>query len=57
MPLDRSKSEDALRSNISELIRSYKRTGRIGNTKPSTIAKARKMALAAAYSVRERAEK
>ena len=57
MPLDRSKSEDALRSNISELIRSYKRTGRIGNTKPSTIAKARKMALADAYSVRERAEK
>lgn len=57
MPLIKSKSEEALRSNISELIRSYKRTGKIGSAKPSTIAKARKMAIAASYATKERAGK
>lgn len=56
MPLMQSKSKKALGENIAELVRSYKNTGKIGNAKPSSVDKARKMAIAAAYSVKERAK-
>ena len=54
MPLKKKGSEEALRSNIAEMIHNYRKTGKIGNSKPSSIAKARKQAIAAAYSNKER---
>ena len=54
MPLKKSGSEEALRNNISEMIRSYRTTGKIGNSKPSSVAKARKQAIAAAFSNQKR---
>lgn len=54
MPLKKSGSAGALRSNIAEMIKSYHSTGKIGNSKPSSIAKARKQAIAAAYTNKER---
>lgn len=57
MPLIKSGSEEALSNNIAEIIRSYKQTGKIGKASPSSLAKARKMAIAASYSNKARYEK
>lgn len=52
MPLISGKSEEAFRSNLSEMIRAYKTTGKIGNSSPKSLAKARKQALADAFEKR-----
>ena len=50
MPLKEGKSKRILTSNVRELIRKYKRSGRIGKTSPKSLAHARKIALAAAFN-------
>ena len=50
MPLLKGKSQAAISSNISEMERKYKRTGTIGNTRPSSPKKAHQIAVAAAMS-------
>lgn len=50
MPLKSGPSQSVISSNIEEMLRKYKRTGKIGNTHPKSIAEARKIAAAAAYT-------
>lgn len=52
MPLKKKKTQKAFDSNVAELIRSWKKTGKIGHAHPRTMAKARKIALAIAYSIK-----
>ncbi len=47
MPLKGGKSQ--VSQNIAEMMRSYKKTGKIGNTTPKNKAHAAKIAAAAAY--------
>ena len=54
MPLVKGKSKRAFGKNLSELIASYRKTGKIGNSRPKNAAKARKQALAIAFSVKRR---
>jgi len=56
MPLKAGKSKASFVANIRELMHSFKRTGKIGNSTPSSPAKANKQAVAAAYSA-QRASK
>ena len=50
MPLKKGSSQATIGSNIAECIRSYKKTGKIGNTAPKNMAHARKICAAASYS-------
>ena len=50
MPLKKGTSQATIGSNIGECIRSYKSTGKIGNTSPRNLAHARKICAAAAYT-------
>jgi hypothetical protein len=50
MPLKKGKSKKAVGANVAELIAKYKKTGRIGNVKPKSLAHARRIAAAIAYS-------
>lgn len=50
MPLKKGSSEATISSNIAECIKSYKEKGTIGNTTPTSMAHARKICAAAAYS-------
>jgi len=50
MPLQKGKSRKAISSNIHEMLHKFKQTGTIGNTHPGSMAKAREIASAAAYS-------
>lgn len=50
MPLKGGKSKEAFTSNMEELMRAYKEKGMIGKSKPGSSAKARKQALAIAFS-------
>jgi hypothetical protein len=50
MPLKRGSSKKTVVGNISELIKAYKGSGKIGTTKPKSLAHARKIASAIAYS-------
>jgi hypothetical protein len=50
MPLSEGKGAKARSSNISELLDKYKRTGKIGTSKPKSKAAAAKQAAAIAYS-------
>ncbi len=50
MPLKSGSSKDAVQDNIAEMIRSYKETGKIGTTRPKSLAHAKEIAAAAAYS-------
>lgn len=54
MPLINSPSDAARSQNIAEMIKSFKRKGSIGKTKPKSGAHARKIAIAAAFSNQRR---
>jgi len=49
MPLKKGKSKSAISANIREMIRSFKKTGKIGNTQPRSMKAALRQAAAAAY--------
>lgn len=50
MPLKKGKSQKIFQANLSELLDKYGKTGKIGYSKPESMAKAKKQALAIAYS-------
>jgi predicted CopG family antitoxin len=56
MPLIKSKSKSAFSDNIAELINSFKKKGRIGNSKPANVNNARKQALAIAFKMKRGAQ-
>jgi hypothetical protein len=49
MPLKKGSGQKTRSANIKELMDTYKKTGRIGNTKPKSKAHAAKIAAAIAY--------
>lgn len=57
MPLKKGTSQATIGSNIGECIRSYKETGKIGNTTPKNMEHARKICAAAAYSTARQSSK
>lgn len=50
MPLKFGKSKKTISQNIAEMMRSWKKTGTIGNTSPINEKEALKIATAAAYT-------
>ena len=52
MPLKKGSSQKTFESNVSEIMHSYKRKGKIGKVKPRSKAHARKIALAIAFNVK-----
>ena len=50
MPLKKGKSDETVSDNISELMKSYKKKGKIGDSKPKSKKKAQKQAVAIALS-------
>ncbi len=50
MPLNSGKSRKARSENIGKLISEYKKTGKIGTSKPRSMAQAQRQAAAIAYS-------
>lgn len=50
MPLKSGKSSKVVSSNVSEMVRKYKKTGSIGTSKPASKEKAVKQAVAIALS-------
>ena len=52
MPLSKEKTKEALGSNISELMHSYKKGGKFAKGKSPK--KARQMAIAAAFSIKRK---
>ena len=50
MPLKSGKSKAIISANIKEMMMSWKKTGRIGSTRPKNKKEALKIATAAAYS-------
>jgi hypothetical protein len=48
MPLSEGKSKKAVSGNIRELLRKFRKSGTIGNTRPRSPAHARRIAIAAA---------
>uniref|UniRef100_A0A6M3KB49 Uncharacterized protein n=1 Tax=viral metagenome TaxID=1070528 RepID=A0A6M3KB49_9ZZZZ len=54
MPLKKGKSKGAFDSNMSHLIAKYRKTGKIGSSRPKNAEKARQQALAIAFSQKER---
>ncbi len=51
MPLKSGTSDKTRSTNIAEMLRSFKQSGRIGNSKPASMKKAVSQAAAAAYRV------
>jgi hypothetical protein len=56
MPLKSGSSQKTKSSNIGELVRAFKRTGKIGNTKPRSAKHARVIAAAIAYDKARKAK-
>lgn len=50
MPLQKGSSQKTISKNIAECIRSYKNSGKIGNTTPKNLKHAMSICSAAAYS-------
>lgn len=50
MPLEKGGGDKVRQRNISELYDSYRKSGKIGTSKPASAEKARKQAVAIAYS-------
>lgn len=50
MPLKKGRSRKTVSGNISELVRSYKKSGKIGSSKPKSKKRAIKQAVAIALS-------
>ena len=50
MPLKTGKSSKVVSENIGEMVRSYKKTGKLGTSKPKSAEKAQKQAVAIALS-------
>ena len=50
MPLKTGKSQEAVQSNVAELMHKYKKTGKIGSSKPKSKKAAQKQAVAIALS-------
>ena len=57
MPLKKGKTDKIIGDNISELMGSYKKKGKIGTSKPSSKKKAKKQAVAIALNKAEEEEK
>ena len=57
MPLKEGKSQSVISSNIKECINSYKKTGKIGSTKPKSLKHAIKICQAAAMSSAKKSTK
>ena len=57
MPLKKGKSKKVVESNISELMGAYKKTGKIGNSKPASGKKAQAQAAAIAMERAGKARK
>lgn len=49
MPLKRGSSPKTVSANIGEMVRSYKKKGKIGSSKPKSVGAAAKQAAAIAY--------
>ena len=56
MPFKSGRSQATISKNIAECIRSYKKTGKIGNTRPKSLSHAVKICQAAAYSSARRSK-
>ena len=48
-PLKSGKSKAVISANIAETLRSFEKTGKIGNATPKNMAEAQRMAVAIAY--------
>lgn len=53
MPLKQGSSKEAFDTNMSELIASYRKTGKIGRIRPKGADHARKVALGIAFGVKK----
>ncbi len=51
MPLKKGKSKRTIRANIRELMHSFKRTGKIGTSKPKNMLEARRQAVRIAFEL------
>lgn len=57
MPLVKGSSRAAIAKNIRQLIKDFKKSGKIGNIKPRSLAHARRIAAAIAYRLARESRK
>lgn len=57
MPLSKGKSRKSISENIAHEIRQYKKTGKIGTSKPRSMKAARRQAAAIAYATARKAKR
>jgi len=57
MPLKAGSSQETISGNIEECMKSYKSSGKIGNTTPKNLEHARQICAAAAYSTARKSAK